>query len=91
MKKIILICTFLLFGLLTISTRAQTITVGSGTSTSYLIPVNSNYGYTYSQQIILQSEIATTGNIEKIKFLLFFNKFLLTFASLTFNIYSYGN
>lgn len=68
MKKIILICTFLLFGLLTISTRAQTITVGSGTSTSYLIPVNSNYGYTYSQQIILQSEIATTGNIEKIKF-----------------------
>lgn len=68
MKKIILICTFLLFALLTISTRAQTITVGSGTSTSYLIPVNSNWGYTYSQQIILQSEIATSGNIEKIKF-----------------------
>ena len=47
---------------------AQTVTIGSGTNTGYLIPVNSNYGFTYSQQIILQSEISTAGTIEKLRF-----------------------
>jgi len=46
----------------------QTVTIGSGTSSGYVIPVNSYFGYTYSQQIVLQSEIATSGSILKIKF-----------------------
>lgn len=50
------------------SSWGQTVTIGSGTSTGYLIPVNSNYGYTYSQQIVLQSEIATAGQITKLRF-----------------------
>jgi len=46
----------------------QTVTIGSGTTSDYQIPANSNWGYTYSQQIVLQSEITTAGQITKLRF-----------------------
>jgi hypothetical protein len=66
MKKLLtlLIILFLWTG----SSWGQLVTIGSGTNTGYLIPVNSNYGYTYSQQIVLQSEIARAGQITKLNF-----------------------
>lgn len=57
--------------------RAQTITIGTGTTstfntsqsaTSAQSPWNSYYGYTYAQTIYLQSEIAATGNITSIDY-----------------------
>ncbi len=41
--------------------------VGSGTSLQQ-IPVNAYYGYTYSQQIYLASEIGASGTITQLKF-----------------------
>lgn len=45
-----------------------TITIGSGTSQGNKFPVAPYYGYSYTQQIILQSEIANSGQINKIRF-----------------------
>ncbi len=45
-----------------------TVTIGSGTNTGSKLPVSPFFTYSYSQQIILQSEIAQTGTITKIKF-----------------------
>ncbi|MDD2636821.1 MAG: hypothetical protein PHW82_15115 [Bacteroidales bacterium] len=45
-----------------------TVTIGSGTTAGYLIPVNGFYGYSYTQQIVLQEEIAVNGDITKIRF-----------------------
>ena len=61
---------FVAIMLWTTGARAQTVTIGNpGSSTStYYIPINNYYGYTYSQQIILSSEIGMDGNITKIKF-----------------------
>lgn len=51
------------------ATYAQTnINIGTGTTTGYMIPINNLYWYTYSQQIILASEIGMDGIIEKITF-----------------------
>jgi hypothetical protein len=51
------------------SVNAQTtVTIGSGTTTNYNLPIDSYYGYTYSQQIFLQSEINTTGTISELRF-----------------------
>ena len=49
---------------------AQTVTIGnSGSTTStYNIPINNLYNYSYTQQIILATEIGTDGNITHIKF-----------------------
>jgi len=47
---------------------ANTITIGSGTATNGNIPINTNWGYTYSQQIYTQAQINTAGDIQKIKF-----------------------
>jgi len=46
----------------------NTVTIGSGTNTGYLVPANTYYNYSYTQQIVLQSEIATAGQITKIRF-----------------------
>jgi hypothetical protein len=53
--------------------QTLTTTVASGTSTSNYIPINANYGYTYSQEIYLASDfnVAVTGQpnyITKIRF-----------------------
>jgi len=47
---------------------AQTVTIGSGSSVGNKLPVVPYYGYSYSQQIVLKSEIATSGNITKLRF-----------------------
>ena len=38
------------------------------TTTYYSIPINNNYSYTYTQQILLASEIGTSGDISSISF-----------------------
>ena len=42
--------------------------VGSGTNTSQHLPIYAYYGYTYSQQIYLASEINASGTITQLKF-----------------------
>ena len=49
------------------SASAQ-ISLGTGTTTSGNVPITSNYGYTYSQQIYLKSEINAAGAITSISF-----------------------
>ena len=47
---------------------AQTVTIGSGANVGNKLPVVPYFGYSYSQQIVLKSEIATSGNITKLSF-----------------------
>ena len=47
---------------------AQTVTIGSGTNTGSKLPISTYYGYSYSQQIVLKSEINNAGNITKLRF-----------------------
>ncbi|HPT71585.1 MAG TPA: choice-of-anchor J domain-containing protein [Candidatus Cloacimonadota bacterium] len=47
---------------------ADTIQVGTGTTTNTVLPIYSNYGYTYSQQIYTQAQIAHAGDIQKLRF-----------------------
>lgn len=42
--------------------------IGTGTATQGIFPINSCYGYNYSQQIYLQPEIGIQGSIMKIRF-----------------------
>ena len=44
------------------------ITIGTGTSSTTNTPIFSCYGYTYSEQIYLQSEIGASGTITSISF-----------------------
>lgn len=66
MKKLLLACMIALG----IGASAQ-ISLGSGTSTG-VMPVLTNWGYTYSQQIFAKSELnaASSGNITGVKFYL---------------------
>ncbi len=55
----------------TTGTKAQTtVTIGdpNSTGTSYQIPINNLYGYSYTQQIVLSSEIGMDGTITKLRF-----------------------
>lgn len=51
-----------------IGTASAQISLGSATSNTTNVPVTTNYGYTYSQQIFLQSEIVGSGEITSISF-----------------------
>jgi hypothetical protein len=64
MKKFTLLIA-LLFASWQMSAQVQ---VGAGTTTSTNLPITSCYGYTYSQQIYLASEINATGNITSVSF-----------------------
>lgn len=51
--------------------QTGTIQIGSGTTTGSIMPLNSYFGYNYSQQIVTASEYGATGaagNITKIRF-----------------------
>lgn len=48
--------------------QGQNVTIGSGTTTAYTLPVNAFYGYSYTQQIVLKSEINQAGNIYILRF-----------------------
>ena len=51
--------------------RAQEIvTIGTGTSTSYYVPFNSLYGYSFSEWVYSAADINMAGNITKISFYL---------------------
>ena len=51
--------------------RAQEIvTIGTGTSTSYYVPFNSLYGYSFSEWLYSAADISMAGNITKISFYL---------------------
>jgi uncharacterized protein (TIGR02145 family) len=64
----------ILFLLAVLKLEAQTtVSIGSGTTRSSAIPINSNYGYTYSQQVYLASDYNTAGgtgltSISKLRF-----------------------
>jgi len=65
-KNVLLLALTLLAAL---GMEAQTtVTIGSGTNTGNKIPIVPNYGYSYSQQVVLQSEINTGGIITKLRF-----------------------
>lgn len=53
---------------LQVSNAQIAVTIGSSSGTSSLIPVNHNTAYSYTQQIIYQSEIGVAGSITKIRF-----------------------
>ena len=48
--------------------KAETIEIGDGTSTTYMVPFNSLYGYSFTEQVFLASEIGAAGNITSISF-----------------------
>lgn len=49
-------------------TAAQTVTIGSGTGTTYYFPSNTNYDYSYTQQIYTAAEIGQIGTIKSVSF-----------------------
>ncbi|WP_415793660.1 fibronectin type III domain-containing protein, partial [Flavobacterium saliperosum] len=63
MKKI----TLLFFALFSFLANAQ-VQVGSGTTNITTVPVSSCWGYSYTQQLYLASEINTSGNITELSF-----------------------
>ena len=46
----------------------QTITIGDGTANTYMVPFNSLYGYSFTEQVFLASEIGMAGTINSISF-----------------------
>ena len=44
------------------------IAIGNGTSTSYVLPLNNFYNYTYTEQIFLASELNGTGTLTSVSF-----------------------
>ena len=48
--------------------KAETIEIGTGTSTTYYVPFNSLYGYSFTEQVYSASDIGTAGSITSISF-----------------------
>ncbi len=72
MKKIkflscLFVCLFVLF-LMGWTANAQTVQIGSGTTTVSNVPIDGFAGYSYTQQIYSQPQINTVGGISKIRF-----------------------
>lgn len=66
-KTFLLMFLILLLGISTIA-MASTVTVGSGTTTNGNIPIVTNWGYTYSQQIYTPAQITRSGEIQRLSF-----------------------
>ena len=66
-KKLILFLMVLLFGSANFM-RAEVVEIGDGTGTTYMVPFNSLYGYSFTEQVFLASEIGTAGTINSISF-----------------------
>ncbi len=62
MKKLIL----LLSALLIVSSAFADITIGTGTDLNIALPIEPYYGYTYSEVLYYQSEIAVAGDITEL-------------------------
>ena len=67
MKKVLLTMMMLLFAVTGVM-RAETVEIGTGTGTTYMVPFNSLYGYSFTEQVFLASEIGTAGTINSISF-----------------------
>lgn len=82
MKKVtsLILALFLWFSV----SWAQTIQIGTGSTTNSTFPISSCWGYSYTQQIYTKAQINTAGNITKIKF---FYVSGVTTNSLNWNIY----
>ena len=48
--------------------KAEVVTIGDGTSTTYVTPFNSLWGYSFVEQIYTADEIGTAGSITAISF-----------------------
>ena len=66
-KKLILFLMVLLFGSANFL-RADEVMIGDGTSTTYVTPFNSLWGYSYVEQIFTADEIGMAGTINSISF-----------------------
>ncbi|MDD3685234.1 MAG: hypothetical protein PHE56_00570 [Bacteroidales bacterium] len=66
MNKAILLTIGLLMSVLCFA--QETVIIGTGTSSQYLMPINRAANYAASEMIYLQSEIGYAGDIEKISF-----------------------
>ncbi len=68
MKKLILWLLLTMFVAALSIAYADTVQIGTGTSTTSYLPLYGLYGYNYTQQIYTQTQIGVSGNIEKIRF-----------------------
>ena len=64
MKKLLLIASLAL----ALMANAQTITIGEGNGMTDVVPYNTFYNYSFTEQIYLASEIEYAGNIKAISF-----------------------
>ena len=48
--------------------KADVVTIGDGTSTTYVTPFNSLWGYSFVEQVYTADEIGTAGTINAISF-----------------------
>ncbi len=63
LRRSVLFVLFAIFcsSIITQNSLAQTVTLGSGTTTNLQIPFHSNYGYSFSQQIYTAAELNAVG------------------------------
>ena len=63
-KRLVFVFAMVLVSFSSLFVNGQpTVTIGTGTLTTTTNPINSYYGYTYSQQIYLTSEISAGGAV----------------------------
>lgn len=68
MKQKLVLIMFLAILLGMFTSAWADVTIGSGTATNSNLPINTNYGYNYSQQIYTQAQIGAAITINAIKF-----------------------
>ena len=68
MKKFLLVLTAVFA--MSFMANAQIVIVGNGTGTTYQVPFNSLYGYSFTEQVFSNTEIGTGGPIYSISFYL---------------------
>lgn len=68
MKKVLFLLMLVSFGLSGTLQAQQTITIGTGTSTGYVTPFNSLWGYSFVEQLYYANEISVAGYITEVSF-----------------------
>ncbi|MDD5316858.1 MAG: hypothetical protein PHX33_07570, partial [Candidatus Cloacimonetes bacterium] len=68
MKKRVFFLLLAMFLAITSLVFADSVQVGSGTSRTDRLPVNTSNNYSYSQQIFPKAQINRSGTIERIRF-----------------------
>ena len=66
-KKVFSLMMMLLLAFIGVA-KAEVVTIGEGTSTTYVTPFNSLWGYSFVEQIFTADEIGTAGTINAISF-----------------------